>query len=389
MLGLVSFFTDVSGEMIYPLLPLFLTQVLGAGAGFLGVIEGFAESVSAFLKLTVGTLSDRVKNRPRWVLFGYSLSSISRPLMGLVAGPWSAFAVRFVDRIGKGIRTSPRDALIADSAVAEFRGKAYGFHRGMDHAGAVVGPLIATALLTFFIKDLRKVFLLASIPAAISVLLIIFFVRETASRRVESKSKPISLTLPPKGKLRSYLMILFLFLLSNASDAFLLLRLTQVGVPVAVVPLLWTALHIVKTFTAMPLGALSDRLGRRKMIFCGWIFYALTYAGFAFTQNPWVLSALFVVYGFYYGLTEGAEGALMADLSTDGERGKVFGWYNFVEGIALLPANLIFGFLWHRYGAQSALLTAALIAALAAFLLLIFIRRVPSAVVVSKSSTEI
>ncbi len=387
-LGVVSFLTDVSGEMIYPLLPLFLTQYLGASAAFLGLLEGAAESVSAFLKLLSGIISDRVKDRTRWILGGYTLSSISRPLMGLAQGPWAVFFIRLSDRVGKGIRTSPRDALIADTTDPALRGKAYGFHRAMDHAGAVVGPLLATMILLFFLKDLRKLFLLAAIPAALSVLVIVFYVKEAARR--EPVSKPFSwntfLTLP-RGKLRIYLVILFLFLLSNASDAFILLRLTDIGIAPVLVPLLWTALHIVKTLTTMPFGMLSDRLGRRKVILAGWVLYAVIYAGFGFARAPSFVCLLFMIYGCFYGLTEGTEDALMADLAPSGERGRAFGWYNFVLGAALLPANLLFGYLWKTRGAPSAFFTASGIAGVAALFLFIFIRRMPS-LPASRSTAE-
>lgn len=377
-LGVVSFLTDVSGEMIYPLLPLFLTQTLGAGPEFLGILEGIAESVSSFLKLLSGAISDRVKDRTRWILGGYSLSSISRPLMGLAQSPWMVFFIRLSDRVGKGIRTSPRDALIADTVDPTVRGKAFGFHRGMDHMGAVVGPLIAALILTFFTKDLRTLFLLAAIPAAMSVLVIIFYVRESPKRSLTETSFSFKAFFRlPTGKLRIYLLILFLFLLSNASDAFILLRLTDIGVAPALVPLLWTALHIVKAGTVMPFGILSDRIGRRKMILIGWLLYALLYAAFGFFDEPILISALFIFYGCFYGLTEGTEEALMADLSPEGHRGRAFGWYNFILGAALLPANLLFGYLWKTSGASSAFYVAASIAAIAASFLFIFIHRMP------------
>jgi MFS family permease len=373
-LGFVSFFTDVSSEMIYPLLPVFLTTTLGSGAAFLGLIEGAAESLAALLKLYSGIRSDRVANRTRLVLWGYSLSSISRPLVALARGPWHVFTVRLFDRAGKGIRTSPRDALIADSVAPEARGKAFGFHRSMDHAGAMVGPIVATLLLAFVFKnDLRKVFLIAAVPAACAVLVILLQVRDPGAAKEARPAASLSLELP-SGKLRTYLLILFIFLLSNSSDAFLLLRLSSVGVAPAVIPLLWTALHVVKASTTLPLGMLSDRLGRRRVILTGWIIYALIYAAFAFVRTPIAASAIFIGYGLFYGFTDGVEKALMADLSQPGERGRAFGWYHCVEGLTLLPASLVFGFLWQKAGPQTAFLYGAALAAFACVLLALFIR---------------
>jgi MFS family permease len=270
--GLVSFLTDVSSEMIYPLLPLFLTSVLGAGPAFLGVIEGIAESTASLLKLVSGLLSDRVSGRKRLVLGGYTISAVARPLVAAAATPVHVLLVRFGDRIGKGIRTSPRDALIADSTDPAVRGKAFGFHRSMDHAGAIVGPLIATALLVWFLNDIRLVFWLSSIPGVLAVVVIIVFVKETARK---TSTGGIILGAVPEGKLRPYLFTLFLFTLGNSSDAFLLLRAGQLGVPPARIPLLWTFFHVIKMCSAMPFGALSDRVGRRAVIAAGWAVYVL------------------------------------------------------------------------------------------------------------------
>ena len=369
ILGLVSFLTDVSSEMIYPLLPLFLTAVLGAGPALLGVIEGVAESTAALLKLASGIWSDRVRRRKPLVLAGYGLSSLARPLVAVATGPLAVLVIRFADRIGKGVRTSPRDALIADSVAPELRGRAFGFHRAMDHAGALLGPLLAAALLATWVDDLRVVFALAAIPGALAVLLIVLKVRESAARELAPSSPDGFLTLVPRGTLRRYLLILFLFTLGNSTDAFLLLRASELGVRAAHIPLLWAFFHVVKMVSVYPFGALSDRLGRRRMILAGWGVYALAYIGFGLAQATWQIWALFAFYGIFYGLTEGTEMALLADLADPAQRGAAFGWYNFAIGIGALPASLLFGAIWQRFGAPAAFGFGAGLAALAAVLL--------------------
>lgn len=368
VLGLVSFFTDVSSEMIYPLLPLFLTQVLGAGPAFLGVIEGIAESTASLLKLFSGILSDRMHGRKGLVLFGYSLSALMRPLIGSAVSPFMVLLIRAGDRVGKGVRTSPRDALIADSVDPSVRGKAYGFHRSMDHAGALVGPLIATGLLAWFVTGVRQVFWLAALPGLAAVLLIVWKVRE-----VEKPSRPsgqVRLAFIPAGPLRRYLAVLFLFTLGNSSDAFLLLKAGHLGVPAFRIPLLWAFFHLVKMLSSMPFGSLSDRVGRRGVILAGWAVYALSYLGYGLAVNEMQIWLLFALYGLYYGLTEGVEKAFLADLADPSLRGAVFGWYNFAVGAGALPASLLFGAVWQRWGGVAPFLVGASLAALAALLLL-------------------
>jgi MFS family permease len=370
VLGMVSFLTDVSSEMIYPLLPLFLTMVLGAGPAFLGLIEGVAESTAAILKLGSGILSDRLPKRKGLVLAGYGISALARPLIALAMSPLAVLGIRFADRVGKGIRTSPRDALIADSVDASVRGKAFGFHRSMDHAGAIVGPLLATACIAWLALDLRTVFWLAAVPGLLAVALIFIKVRETGRMHLEDGS---FLRLPPRGRLRAYLLILFLFTLGNSSDAFLLLRASQLGVTPARIPLLWTFFHLVKMLASMPFGALSDRIGRRSVIVAGWGVYALAYGGFALATSELHIWLLFAFYGLFYGLTEGVEKALLADIASPSERGAAFGWYNCAVGVGALPASLIFGILWQRVGPHIAFGCGATLACLAGVLLLLFV----------------
>ena len=370
-LGLVSLLTDVSSEMIYPLLPAFLTGSLGAGPAFLGVVEGLAETVAAFVKLASGRLSDRLRRRKPLVVAGYSLSSLVRPLVALAAAPAHVLIVRLLDRVGKGVRGAPRDALLAEVTAAAERGRAFGFQRAMDHAGAAVGPVLAAGVL-LVTDELRVVFALAAIPGAFAVLALVRGVRE-APRACGSTRVTTARALPLEPALLRYLAVLALFTLGNSSDAFLLLRAQQAGVPLALVPLLWALHHLVKAGTSTWGGALSDRVGRRPTILFGWGLYALTYAGFAIAHAPFAVVGLFVVYGLFHATTEGAERALVADLAGAASRGRAFGLFHAVTGAVLLPASLLTGLLWQRFGAGMALGTGAVLAGLAALGLLLFV----------------
>ena len=372
MFGLVSFLTDVASDMVYPLLPVFLTQYLGATQSFIGLVEGFAESVAALFTLFSGKISDRLRDRSRLVLFGYSLSSISRPFIAAAQGPWTVFFIRFSDRMGKGIRTSPRDAIIADSVGPHNRGKAFGLQRSMDHAGAVVGPLIATLLLATIVKDLRTLIWLTAIPGLLAVALILWKVREVLPKDREVPKTPALRLNMPRGKLRIYLIILFLFILSCSSDAFLLLRARELGVPAAFLPLLWMVFNLVKALTALPCGILSDKIGRRRMIVIGWVIYAAVYAAFAMAKTGWQVWLIFTCYGLFYGFTEGSERALLVDFSPDHEKGQTFGWYYLIVGLGSLPASLWFGWVWQSSGAPAAFSISAAISLAACVLMLLF-----------------
>jgi MFS family permease len=356
-LGLVSLFTDTATEIVVPLLPVFLTTTLGAGALALGWIEGTADAVASLLKLVSGRVADRLgRNRPL-VLAGYALSSIARPVIALAAVPAHVLAVRVTDRVGKGLRTSPRDSLLARSVPEKARGTAYGFHRAMDHAGAVLGPLLAIGFLTFVSTDLRLLFALTAVPGVLAVAAILIGVREIASKEkaaTAATGEPL-----PAGRLARFLVPLAVFTLGNASDVFLLLKAGTEKVPLIGLPLLWMAFHVVKMLSATPGGRLSDRIGRRRTIALGWSVYALVYAGLAVTTSRAAIAALFIVYGLYHGLTEGAEKALVADLAPAGARGTAFGWYHATIGILALPAGLLFGGLWERFGPATAFATGA------------------------------
>jgi MFS family permease len=372
-LGVVSFLTDLSSEMIYPLLPLFLTTVLAAGPRALGVIEGAAESVASLLKVVSGVWTDRTRRRKPLVVFGYGLAGLARPLVGLAASWPAVMVLRLTDRVGKGVRTSPRDALIADVTPAELRGRAYGLHRAMDHAGAVAGPLVAAALLTLAGMEMRHVFLLAAIPAAVVIVVLVAGVREPAAAATPATAAGAANDRGrlPRGFWRLLVAIL-VFTLGNSTDAFLLLRLGGAGIAPTGVALLWSAFHVVKSITTYLGGRLSDRLGRFPMILGGWLVYAAVYAGFAAFDSRRALVATFLAYGLYFGLTEPVEKAWVAELAPAALRGRAFGYYHGAVGLAALPASLLFGALWQLYGAGTAFLTGAGLAlAGCAFLLLV------------------
>jgi MFS family permease len=373
-LAAVSLLTDLSSEMIYPLLPVFLTATLGAGAATVGAIEGAAETTAALLRLASGWWSDRVPRRKPLVVLGYALSSAARPLVALAGSAGQVLAVRLADRVGKGIRSSPRDALLAAAVPAGERGRAFGFHRAADHLGAVAGPLVAFALLRGAGVDVRTVFALAAVPAAFAVAVLVFGVREGPAAQAPAAEAPAGAAAPEGARVdRPFVALLAavtLFTLGNSADAFLILRAAQLGVPLALVPVLWALLHVVKSAASTPGGALSDRVGRRPLIAAGWLVYAAVYLGFAAAGAAWHAWALFAAYGVVFGLTEGAEKALVADLAPAARRGAAFGWYHAAVGVAALPASLLFGAVWERHGAPAAFRVGAGLAAAALAVLL-------------------
>jgi MFS family permease len=398
LLGWVSLATDSASEAIYPLLPFFLTHVLGAGAVSLGIVEGAAEAVNSILKIWSGRTADRMPAKRPLVLVGYSISSLTRPLIA-VARSWTyVFAVRALDRVGKGIRGAPRDAMLAVYATSNTRGKVYGFHRAMDHAGAVLGPALASLFLIFYPGAYRTLFALTIIPGAIAVLLI-FFVREETPVAATSPvvTKPpggIGFSPPAVGppevdrsargaafsrseplprQLKSFFLVLALFTLGNSTDAFLLLKLTDVAGTAQYIPLIWAALHVVKAAVSIVGGSWSDRIGRRGVIALGWVIYAAVYVGFAIADSLVPLVAIFLVYGFYFGFAEGTEKALVADLAPASRRGFSFGIYNAVLGIGALAASVMFGVLWNGFGPGVAFGVGASLALLASALLFVVV----------------
>jgi MFS family permease len=365
-LGAVSLLTDASSEMIYPLLPSFLVGALKAGPAFVGLVEGVAEAIASLTRVVAGRVSDRLPRRKPLIVAGYALSSLARPLVAAAAAPWHVLAIRAADRLGKGVRSAPRDALLAEVTPAPDRGRAYGFHRAMDHTGAVIGPLVASALLLLG-ADLRLVFALAAIPAALGVAALVLGVREEPRPHVAPLEQAAAAPMPPA--LRRYLLVVALFTLGNSSDAFLLLRAQEAGVPLAMIPILWAGLHVVKSAASTAGGALSDRVGRPAAIVAGWVLFAVAYAGFAVADRAWQAWALFGVYGLFAALSEGPERALVADLADAHGRGRAFGYFHAVTGVLLLPASLLTGVLWQTLGSTAALMTGAALALAAAVLL--------------------
>jgi MFS family permease len=377
LLGWVSLFTDASSEAIYPLLPFFLTKVLGAGAISLGVIEGAAEAVNSLLKVVSGRQSDKSRTKRPLVLLGYSVSSMAKPFIALVTGPIQVFVVRILDRLGKGVRGAPRDAMLASWASPETRGKVYGVHQGMDNLGAVIGPALATLFLLAYPARYRTLFALTAIPGAISVLLILLIPERQESSRPLNPDPPNPTNLSKRANLppsfTRFMVVLSIFALGNSTDAFLLLRLTDAAGSAKFVPLMWAGIHVVKAAVSFASGSWSDRIGRRAVISVGWIVYAVVYAGFAYSTSLTALLTWFIIYGFYFGFAEGTEKALVADLAPASQRGTAFGIYNAVVGVGALTASIVFGVLWSTFGVAVAFGTGAVLAAVATVLLFVAI----------------
>ena len=369
LIGLISLLNDSASEMIYPLVPLYLAAVLMAGPGVLGLIEGIAEATASLLKLFSGVIVDRTGRAKPWILWGYALAGFARPLIAL-AGSWPVVLVlRLADRIGKGLRTSPRDALLAASVAPDVRGLAFGLHRAMDNAGALVGPLAATLLLGLG-WSLRQVILLALVPAILCLLLSLGLREPRVVVRPASPAFSWRLEGLPSA-FKRYLLVVALFTLGNASNMFLLLRARELGLPEVQVPLAWAAVALVAMLLSTPLSALSDKIGRARLIRAGWLAYAAFYLGMGLLppDSPLALYGLFASYGLFMAATEGAEKALVADLAPPELRGTAFGWFNLTAGIVLLPASLLFGTLYQWVGAATAFAFSASCALGAAVLL--------------------
>jgi MFS family permease len=368
LIGLISLVNDSASEMLYPLIPLYLASVLMAGPRALGIIEGIAEATASLLKLFSGVIVDRTRRAKPWIVFGYGLAGLGRPLIAFVGSwPW-LLVIRFADRVGKGLRSSPRDALLAASVPAERRGLAFGLHRAMDNAGAVIGPLVASLLLAAQVP-LHDIFLWAIVPAVLCLALALA-IREPAAE-VTAATKPFDWRLgdmPPLFK--RYLAVVALFTLGNSSNMFLLLRARELGVAEATIPLLWAAVALVATVFSTPLSALSDRFGRMHLLVGGYVAYGLFYLVLgSMVHDGLLLFALFGFYGLSMAATEGVEKALVADLAPAERRGTAFGWFNLTAGVMLLPASLVFGWLWQGVSSWAAFDFSGACALLAAVLL--------------------
>jgi MFS family permease len=371
VLGWASLLNDVASEMLFPLLPTFLITVLGGNKAWLGLIDGLAEAGSSLLKLWAGARSDVAASRKRFVVVGYGLAAVARPLIGLVGYPWQLLSLRVLDRVGKGVRTAPRDALIAEATGEGTRGRAFGYQRAMDHLGAAIGPLLAFAFLWFWPDQLRLLFLLAIVPAIPIVVLIVFGVREEGRAAQPAVKAGLNFSLRPFGsQFRLYLVALAIFSLGNSSDSFLLVRAGELGVETAWLPVLWCAFHIVKSTLSYAAGPWIDRLGARPLIWSGWMIYAATYLGFALATAAWHAWALFLVYAVFYALTEPSEKALVANLVGANDRGLAYGWFNLTIGIGALPASAIFGFVYQTLGPLAAFGIGAGLALVASALLI-------------------
>jgi MFS family permease len=349
-LATVSLLHDLAGDMVTPLVPV-LVASMGSGPAALGMIEGIADATASLLKLVSGHLADRVGRLKAFTVAGYAIANILRPLLMLAGTWWQVLLIRLGDRVGKGLRGSPRDALMAAVTTPQMRGRAFGFHHALESLGAVVGTLVGYLLLSGGLS-VRQVIAWSALPGVLTMVLVMLAVKDV--RRVGTPATAVRVGLPPVPEFRRFLMAAVVFTLGNSSDAFLLWRARELGVPVSLGPLLWALLHVTRSATATWGGALSDRRGRRFAIILGWLVYAVAYAGFAAARSPWQAWLLFAMYGTYYGLTEGAQKALVIDLVPPEWRGRALGALQMAIGLAVLPASALFGLVYNRWGAHTA-----------------------------------
>lgn len=371
--GLVSFFMDVSSEMIYPLVPLFLSNVLGVNKSVIGLIEGIAESTASLLKVFSGWFSDRSGNRKWLMAVGYGISTLSRPIVALATGWQHVMGSRFIDRFGKGVRTAPRDAIIAESSEATHLGRAFGFHRSMDTMGAVVGPALAFFVLGLFSNNYRTVFWLSMIPGAIAVFLIVLFITEKKKAFIAYSERP-KLTLKHfDWKFKFFVLIATLFAIGNSSDVFLILRAQQVGIPILMIPVVYLVFNLVYSLSSIPAGIAADRFGKKRVILLGFMLFAVLYYGFANAEDTSAIWALFAFYGLFMGLTEGIQKAFLATIIPSDFKATAFGVYNTAVGLAMLPASVIGGWLWDHISPSATFYFGAITAGLSALLFVVFI----------------
>ena len=388
--GVTSFFMDVSSEMIYSIVPIFLSSVLHVDKTIIGLIEGVAETTASMLKMVAGWLSDRLGRRKSLMIFGYGLSTLSRPILALAGGWGQVLGARFVDRFGKGVRTAPRDAIIADSVEPRELGRSFGFHRAMDQFGAVLGPAIAFLILSQRHNGYRTVFWVSLIPGVLSVLVIVFFIKERRRRDVAEASEPAAKLLDgtaahvPRDPLRTrlsrlrgpllvYLAVTAIFSLGNSSDAFLILRARDLQVAAALIPVLYVVFNFIYSAFSVPAGLVADRVGRRKVALIGFAVFAVAYAWMALAHSQAAVWGVFAVYGVYMGVADGNGRALLAEFSTGARRGTAFGAYHMTVGIAALPASVVAGLLYDHVSPAAPFWVGAGAAVLAGLLMLAFV----------------
>jgi MFS family permease len=371
--GLVSFFMDLSSEMVYPLVPLFLANVLGADKAVIGLIEGIAESTASILKVFSGWLSDRIGSRKWLMAAGYGLAVLSRPIMAISLSWREVLASRFVDRLGKGVRTAPRDAILAESTETAYLARAFSLHRSMDTLGAVVGPLTAFFILGLFQNNYRLVFWMSIIPGIIAVLLIIFFITEKGKERTLAAERPRLTLRHFNWRFRIFIVIAAIFAFGNSSDAFLILKAQQTGIQPTLIPIVYLTFNLLYALSAIPAGMAADRFGKRRIILLGFILFSLVYYGFAVTEDSRGIWGLFVLYGIFMGLTEGIQKAYLATIIPPDFKATAFGVYNTVVGLATLPASIIGGWLWDAFSSSATFYFGSAMAAVAAVLFVAFI----------------
>ena len=367
--GITSFLTDTSTKMVYSVMPLFLLSI-GASKTTLSVIEGIAESTAALVKTLSGFRSDKIGRNKPFMLIGYAITTVITPFYALVVAPVQVLYLRFIERIGKGIRTAPRDSLVAGSANDNEMGKSFGFHKALDNSGAIVGPLLAFLLLQLFPSDFRKIFLIGVIPAFLGILTLLFFIKE-ARKPKENLYKKFRLRDFPK---RYYLLltIFFLFTLGNSTDALLIVKASEVGVKVGFIPLVYLIFNVVSVLFSIPFGALSDRIGREKILIFGYLVYSLVYFGFGYSTQISSIIILFAIYGLYSASTDGIQKAFVSDFLDQNKKGTGLGIYNALLGITLLPASIIAGLLYDKVNSSVPFYFGATTALLSAVLMLIF-----------------
>jgi MFS family permease len=371
--GLVSFFMDISSEMIYPLVPIFLANVLGVNKSIIGLIEGIAEATASLLKVFSGWFSDRIGRRKGLMIFGYGISALSRPIIATATFWQQVFAFRFIDRVGKGIRTAPRDAIIAESSKATHLGRAFSLHRAMDTMGAVVGPAIALFFIAIFNSDYRKVFWISMFPGVIAVLLIVFFIHEKKNKILSGEEKAGPSLRHFDWRIKFFILIATIFALGNSSDVFLILRANQVGIPAAMIPAVYLIFNLVYSLSSIPAGIAADKFGRKRVILLGFMLFAILYYGFATANTILGIWLLFGLYGLFMGLTEGIQKAFLVTIIPQDFKATAFGVYGTCVGLAMLPSSLIGGLLWDRISPSATFYFGSLTAVVAAILFVILI----------------